>query len=63
MAQIEKADASERNKYLENLREKSIPYNDLMQFTDEDKWEGIKGRTQREDPEKDLRKTVSILKG
>ena len=55
MAQIEKADASERNKYLENLREKSIPYNDLMQFTDEDKWEGIKGRTQREDPEKRLK--------
>ena len=41
-----------RNRYFENLKEKSIPYNDLMQYTDEDEWEDIKGRTLREDPEK-----------
>jgi len=58
MAQIEKVDASERNKYFENLREKSIPYNDLMQYTDEDKWEDIKGRTLREDPEKRLEENL-----
>ena len=58
MAQIEKVDASERNKYFENLREKSIPYNDLMQYTDEDKWEDIKGRTLREDPERRLEENL-----
>lgn len=54
MAQIEKVDTRERNKYFENLREKSIPYNDLMQFAKEDEWEAIKGRALREDPEKRL---------
>src|SRR3989338_4188824 len=58
MAQIEKVDTSERNKYFENLREKSIPYNDLMQYTDEDKWEDIKGRTLREDPERRLEENL-----
>lgn len=54
MAQIEKVDTRERNKYFENLREKSIPYNDLMQFAKEDEWEDIKERTQREDAGKRL---------
>ena len=56
MAQIEKVDARERNRYFENLKEKSIPYNDLMQFTTEDEWKDIKGRAQKEDPEKRLEK-------
>ncbi len=55
MAQTRKAGVQERNKYLENLREKSIPYNDFMQFTSEDEWEDIKGRVQREDKDKDRR--------
>ncbi len=54
IAKIEQTDARERNKYFENLKEKSIPYNDLMQFTKEDEWEDIKGRAQKEDPEKRL---------
>ncbi len=54
MAQIEKVDAQERNRYFENLREKSIPYNDLMQFTTQDEWKDIKGRVLREDKEKRL---------
>lgn len=54
MAQIEKADTRERNKYFENLREKSIPYNDLTQFAKEDDWEDIKERTRREDAGKRL---------
>ena len=54
IAKIERVDARERNKYFENLKEKSIPYNDLMQFTTEDEWEDIKGRVQKEDPEKRL---------
>jgi len=54
LAKIERVDARERNKYFENLKEKSIPYNDLMQFTTEDEWKDIKGRTQKEDPEKSL---------
>ncbi len=54
MAKIEQVDARERNKYFENLKEKSIPYNELMQFTKEDEWEDIKGRAQKEDPEKRL---------
>ncbi|MHC4307607.1 MAG: type II secretion system protein GspD [Planctomycetota bacterium] len=55
MAKIEQVDARERNRYFENLKEKSIPYNDLMQFTKEDEWEDIKGRAQKEDPEKRLK--------
>ncbi len=54
MAKIERVDARERNKYFENLKEKSIPYNDLMQFTTEDEWDDIKGRARKEDPEKKL---------
>ncbi len=54
IAKIEQVNAQERNRYFENLKEKSIPYNDLMQFTNEDEWEDIKGRTLREDPEKRL---------
>ena len=54
MAKIERVDARERNRYFENLKEKSIPYNDLMQFTTEDEWEDIKERAQKEDPEKRL---------
>ncbi len=54
IAKIEQVDTQERNKYFENLKEKSIPYNDLMQYTDEDEWKDIKGRAQREDPEKRL---------
>ena len=53
-AKIEQVNANERNKYFENLKEKSIPYNELMQFTEEDEWEDIKGRAQKEDPEKRL---------
>jgi type II secretory pathway component GspD/PulD (secretin) len=54
IAKIEQVDTQERNRYFENLKEKSIPYNDLMKYTDEDEWEDIKGRAQREDPEKRL---------
>ena len=54
IAKIERVDARERSKYFENLKEKSIPYNDLMQFTTEDEWKDIKGRVQKEDPEKRL---------
>jgi type II secretory pathway component GspD/PulD (secretin) len=49
MDQLEMLNAQERNKYFENLKEKSIPYDDLMQFTTEEKWEDIKKRAQRED--------------
>jgi len=55
-AQIERIDTRERNKYFENLKEKSIPYNDLIQFTNEDEWENIKERTRREDAGKRLEK-------
>jgi type II secretory pathway component GspD/PulD (secretin) len=54
MEKIEQVDARERNRYFENLKEESIPYNDLMQFTKEDEWEDIKGRAQKEDPKKRL---------
>ena len=54
IAKIEQVNAQERNRYFENLKEKTIPYNDLMQYTDKDEWEDIKGRAQREDPEKRL---------
>jgi hypothetical protein len=54
IAKIEQVDTQERNRYFENLKEKSIPYNDLMKYTDEDEWEDIKRRTEREDPEKRL---------
>jgi type II secretory pathway component GspD/PulD (secretin) len=54
IAKIERVDARERNKYFENLKEKSIPYNDLMQFTTEDEWKDIKERAEKEDPEKRL---------
>jgi type II secretory pathway component GspD/PulD (secretin) len=54
IAKIERVDARERNKYFENLKEKSIPYNDLMQFTTEDEWEDIKERARKEDPKKRL---------
>ncbi len=52
--QIENVNVQERNKYFENLKEKTIPYNELMQFTTKDEWEGIKGRRQREDGKKRL---------
>ena len=58
IAKIEQVNAQERNRYFENLKEKTIPYNDLMQYTDEDKWEDIKGRTLREDPEKRLEENI-----
>ena len=54
MAKIEQVDVRERNKYFEHLKEKSIPYNDLMQFTTEDEWDDIKERVQKENPEKRL---------
>ncbi len=55
MDQLERLDAQERNKYFENLKEKSIPYDDLMQFTTKEKWEDIKKRAQREDTGKSER--------
>jgi type II secretory pathway component GspD/PulD (secretin) len=55
MDQLERLDAQERNKYFENLKEKSIPYDDLMQFTTKEKWEDIKKRAQREDAGKSER--------
>jgi type II secretory pathway component GspD/PulD (secretin) len=55
IAKIEQVNARERNRYFENLKEKSIPYNDLMQFTTEDEWKDIKERAQNEDPEKRLK--------
>ncbi|MHC4184160.1 MAG: hypothetical protein ACYSR0_12505, partial [Planctomycetota bacterium] len=55
MDQLERLDAQERNKYFANLKEKSIPYDDLMQFTTEEKWEDIKQRTLREETGKDKR--------
>jgi hypothetical protein len=55
MDQLERLDAQERNKYFENLKEKSIPYDDLMQFTTKEKWENIKKRAQREDAGKSER--------
>ncbi|MBS1259612.1 MAG: Type 3 secretion system secretin [Candidatus Scalindua arabica] len=54
IAKIEQVDTQERNRYFEDLKEKSIPYNDLVNYTDEDEWKGIKGRTERDDPEKRL---------
>jgi type II secretory pathway component HofQ len=54
IGQIKKVNVQERNKYFENLKEKTIPYNELMQFTTEDEWEGIKGRRRREDGNKRL---------
>ena len=55
MDQLEMLDAQERNKYFENLREKSIPYDDLMQFTTKEKWEDIKKRAQKEEMSKSKR--------
>ena len=55
LAQVKKVDVYERDRYFENLKEKSIPYNDLMQFPLEDEWEDIKGRAQKEDPAKRLK--------
>ena len=55
MGQLERLDAQERNKYFENLKEKAIPYDDLMQFTTKEKWEDIKKRAQREDAGKSER--------
>ncbi len=54
LTQIKKVDVYERDRYFENLKEKSIPYNDLMQFTTEDEWKEIKERVQKEDPTKRL---------
>ncbi|GJQ60321.1 MAG: hypothetical protein D8M57_08445 [Candidatus Scalindua sp. AMX11] len=54
MGQLEKLDAQERDKYFENLRERSIPYNDIMQFTKKDDWEDIKKRVQREEQNESL---------
>ena len=55
MDQLERLDTQERNKSFENLKEKSIPYDDLMQFTTKEKWEDIKKRAQREDTGKSER--------
>ncbi|MBO1224473.1 MAG: hypothetical protein JYX80_08580 [Candidatus Scalindua sediminis] len=55
MDQLERVNAQERNKYLENLREKSIPYDDMMKFTTREKWEDIKKRAQKEDMSKGKR--------
>ncbi|HDY66551.1 MAG TPA: hypothetical protein ENH85_02040, partial [Candidatus Scalindua sp.] len=55
MDQLERLDAQERNKYFENLKEKSIPYDDMMKFTTKEKWEDIKKRAQREDTSKGKR--------
>jgi type II secretory pathway component GspD/PulD (secretin) len=55
MDQLERLDAQERNKYFENLREKSIPYDDMMKFTTREKWEDIKKRALREDTSKGKR--------
>ncbi|MFQ5685884.1 MAG: type II secretion system protein GspD [Candidatus Scalindua sp.] len=54
IARIEQVNTQERNRYFENLKEKTIPYNNLMQYTDKDEWKNIKGRAHREDPEKRL---------
>ncbi len=51
---IEKVNVQERNKYFENLKEKTIPYNNFMQFTTEDEWKNIIGRKRREDGMKRL---------
>jgi type II secretory pathway component GspD/PulD (secretin) len=55
MDQLERLDAQERNKYFENLKEKSIPYDDLMKFTTKEKWEDIKKRAQKEEMSKGKR--------
>jgi type II secretory pathway component GspD/PulD (secretin) len=55
MDQLERLDAQERNKYFENLREKAIPYDDLMQFTTREKWADIKKRAQKEEMSKSKR--------
>ncbi|KKM62276.1 hypothetical protein LCGC14_1523290, partial [marine sediment metagenome] len=55
MDQLERLDAQERNKYFENLKEKSIPYDDMMKFTTKEKWEDIKKRAQKEDTSKGKR--------
>ncbi|MFQ5712686.1 MAG: type II secretion system protein GspD [Candidatus Scalinduaceae bacterium] len=55
MDQLEMLDAQERNKYFENLREKAIPYDDMMKFTTKEKWEDIKKRALREDMSKSKR--------
>ncbi|GAX61409.1 type II secretory system protein [Candidatus Scalindua japonica] len=54
LKKIAEVDARERNKYFENLKEKSIPYNDIMQFTTEAEWKDIEERTKREIPTKRL---------
>jgi type II secretory pathway component GspD/PulD (secretin) len=54
MNQLDRVDTQERNKYFESLREKSIPYTDLMTFTTEEKWEDIKKRILKEDPNERL---------
>ncbi|MDR4498481.1 MAG: hypothetical protein MRK02_11265 [Candidatus Scalindua sp.] len=56
MGKLEKVDAQERDKYFENLREKSIPYNDLLQFTTRGEWEDIKKRVQKEENNESLEK-------
>jgi len=55
MDQLERLNTQERNKYFANLKEKSIPYDELMQFTTEEKWEDIKKRALREERGKDKR--------
>ncbi len=62
IAKIEDVNKRERNKYFEGLKEKSIPYNDLMQFTKEDEWEDIKERAQKENPERRLEKNRKYTK-
>ncbi len=56
MGQLEKLDAQERDKYFENLRERSIPYNDIMQYTAKDDWDDIRKRVQREEQNESLEK-------
>ena len=56
MGQLEKLDAQERDKYFENLRERSIPYNDILQYTEKDEWNDIKKRVQREEQNESLEK-------
>ncbi|MCP5005165.1 MAG: hypothetical protein GY941_14700 [Planctomycetes bacterium] len=54
MGRLEKVDARERAKYTEALRERSIPYNEIVQYTSKDEWDDIKMRVQREEQNESL---------
>jgi tetratricopeptide (TPR) repeat protein len=54
MDELEKRNVQERHEYFENLREKSIPYNEMMRFTTKEKWEDIKKRVLKENPNERL---------